>query len=119
MKNRIQQPPTESSQAIAEALEREISPEQIAAALTDALTATTTSRNGILEVDYRTRLQAASMVLAYQVGRPREAPEATAKPKESSSEEAFKANLRRSPALRASIQALLDEAERSATSPPE
>jgi|GEM_PF-1776931 len=114
MKKRNSQPPTASSQAIAAALEREIAPEQLAAALADGLRATITSRSGVREIDYRTRLQAASMVLAYQVGRPREAPEAPPIPKQSLSDEEVMADLRRSPALRKGMRSMIEEAERSA-----
>ena len=114
MKKRVQHTATASSQAIAAALEREIAPEQLAAALADGLKATTTSRNGVLEIDYRTRLQAASMVLSYQVGRPREAPEAPPTPKESQSDEDIISDLRRSPSMRAELRKMLEKAERPA-----
>lgn len=114
MKRRSQPTATPSSLAIAAALEREIAPEQLAAALADGLRATITSRNGVLEIDYRTRLQAASIVLAYQVGRPRETPEAPPIPKQSSSDEEVMADLRRSPSLRKGLRSMIEEAERSA-----
>ena len=58
------------AQAIAAALEKKISPDQVATVLFDALAATTVSRSGAVEPDTRSRLQAAGMILAYQVGTP-------------------------------------------------
>jgi hypothetical protein len=104
--------PTKSSLAIAAALEKEITPAQLAAALAGGLSATVMSRNGTVEIDYRTRLQAASLVLAYQIGRPREAPLPSPPGQtEKESTESLVNDLRCSPVFRKEIRSMLDKAE--------
>lgn len=56
--------------SLAEALATELPDEQIALAIRDALTATQTTRSGTIEPDHKTRLQAATLALAYKHGRP-------------------------------------------------
>lgn len=104
---------SDSSQAIAAALEKEVSPERLAAALSSALDATTVSRSGIVETDYRTRLQAASLILNYQVGRPKERETPIPAKPETISHKEFIADLRQSPAFRREMRRLLEEAERT------
>lgn len=60
-------PPNHS---LAESLATELPDEQIAIAIRDALTATQTTRSGTVEPDHKTRLQAATIALAYKHGRP-------------------------------------------------
>jgi hypothetical protein len=47
----------------------------IANTLFEALAATTTSRAGTKEADYRTRVAASQLLLHYKLGRPSEAPD--------------------------------------------
>ena len=63
----MKQPPNYS---LTEALAAELPDEQIAIAIRDALTATQTTRSGTVEPDHKTRLQAATLALAYKHGRP-------------------------------------------------
>lgn len=111
MKQRHNSTTANSSQAIAAALEKEITPERLAVALSDALSATTTSRSGIVEIDSRTRLQAASLILSYQVGRPKERETPVPVLPETDSDRDIIADLRQSPAFRKSLREMLDEAE--------
>ena len=102
---------TNSSQAIAAALEKEITPERLAAAWSEALNATSVSRSGVVELDYRTRLQAASLILNYQVGRPNERETPIPDLQKAVQNHELVADLGRSPAIRREIQELLNKAE--------
>jgi hypothetical protein len=99
------------AQAIAAALEKRIAPEQVATVLSDALTATTVSRSGAVEPDTRSRLQAAGMILAYQVGRPVERTEAVNINVDADSAIGMKERLAHSPALRAMLRKMLAAVE--------
>lgn len=103
--------PTSSSQAIAAALEKVITPEQLAITLSEALSATTVSRSGVVEKDTRSRLQAASLILSYQVGRPVERSETVTVNVDADSTVDLSERLRHSPALRALFRKILDSAE--------
>ena len=59
-----------ANHSLAEALAAELTDEQISIAIRDALTATQTTRSGTVEPDHKTRLQAATLALAYKHGRP-------------------------------------------------
>lgn len=101
------QPP---SQALASALDKEIPDERIAKALGDALTATQTTRSGTVEPDHKTRLQAATLALAYKVGRPIERQQVlTAKIGDTDAD--FIERLAHSPALRAALRDAVEAAE--------
>lgn len=99
------------SQAIAAALAKKITPEHLATTLSDALTATSVSRNGAVEIDTRSRLQAASLILAYQVGRPVERSETVTVNMEADSALGMEDRLRHSPALRKVLRGMLDRVE--------
>ena len=112
----IKKPPrtphaTNSSQAIAAALEKEIIPEWLAAALSEALNATSVSRSGVVQLDYRTHLQAVSLILNYQVGRPNERETPIPDLQKAVQNHELVANLGPSPALHREIQELLSKAE--------
>lgn len=98
------------SAAIAAALGKVISPERIATALSDALSATTIARSGVVEPDTRSRLQAASIILAYMVGRPVERSETVTIVADADSRLDIQERLRRSPALREQLARSLAEA---------
>ena len=102
---------TNSPQAIAAALEKEITPERLAAAWSEALNATSVSRSGVVELDYRTRLQAASLILNYQVGRPNARETPIPDLEKAVQYHELIADFGRSPALRREIQELLNKAE--------
>ena len=102
---------TNSSQAIAAALEKEIIPEWLVAALSEAQNATSVSRSGVVELDYRTRLQAASLILNYQVGRPNERETPIPDLQKAVQYHELVADFGRSPALLKEIQELLNKAE--------
>ena len=100
-------PPTNT---LAEALATELPDEQIAIAIRDALTATQTTRSGTVEPDHKTRLQAATLALAYKHGRPVERQEViTANLSENDS--AILERVKNSPTARAALRRMLDSAE--------
>ena len=101
-------PPANSS--LTEALATELPDEQIAIAIRDALTATQTTRSGTVEPDHKTRLQAATLALAYKHGRPVERQEViTANVTEN--EEYVMNRIKNSSALRAALRKSLDDAQ--------
>ena len=96
--------------SLAESLATELPDEQIAIAIRDALTATQTTRSGTVEPDHKTRLQAATLALAYKHGRPVERQEViTANLSENDS--AILERVKNSPAARAALRRMLDSAE--------
>jgi hypothetical protein len=101
-------PPANSS--LTEALATELPDEQIAIAIRDALTATQTTRSGTVEPDHKTRLQAATLALAYKHGRPVERQEViTANVTEN--EEYVMNRIKNSSALRAALRKSLDDTQ--------
>ena len=98
------------------AIARVVTPEQIARALAEALSATIKTKTGEIP-DYRTRLEAAKVFMNYTIGLPVERqpePEPVRTPESSS------ASLNRimaSPAARAALRRMLDEAEENQTKP--
>jgi NAD(P)-dependent dehydrogenase (short-subunit alcohol dehydrogenase family) len=92
------------------ALAQELTDEQIAIAIRDALTATQTTRSGTVEPDHKTRLQAATLALAYKHGRPVERQEIiTANLSEN--DDAILERVKNSAAARAALRRVLDSAE--------
>jgi hypothetical protein len=103
----MKQPPNYS---LTEALAAELPDEQIAIAIRDALGATQTTRNGTVEPDHKTRLQAATLALAYKHGRPVERQEViTANVTEN--EEYVMNRIKNSSALRAALRKSLDDTQ--------
>lgn len=94
---------------LALALGKEAPPERLAQVLADALSATTTSRSGVTEVDTKSRLQAASLILAYQIGRPIERSESITVTLDAEHQSDMAERLRHSPALRAAMRRALEE----------
>ena len=103
--------PTDLSQAIAAALAKEITPDRLAVAISDCLNATTVSRSGVVELDFRTRLQAVTLAMSYLVGKPKERETPVPVPPEAVSDQDTVTRLRHSPALRSLFRSLLAEAE--------
>ena len=96
--------------SLAESLATELPDEQIAIAIRDALTATQTTRSGTVEPDHKTRLQAATLALAYKHGRPVERQDViTANLAEF--DEAILERLKKSSVLREALQRKLDSCE--------
>jgi hypothetical protein len=96
--------------SFAEALATELPDEQIAIAIRDALSATQTTRSGTVEPDHKTRLQAATLALAYKHGRPVERQEViTANVTEN--EDYVMNRIKNSPALRAALRKSLDDTQ--------
>jgi hypothetical protein len=104
-----------ASQQLAEVLHTEIPEERIARVLSDAMAATMTTRAGTVEPDHKTRVQAATLTLAYKVGRPVERQEVITKDVTTSVDEDLAGRLKRSPALRRMFRRILDEAGDGAT----
>jgi len=101
--------PTQNN-LLSEALATELPDEQIAIAIRDALTATQTTRSGTVEPDHKTRLQAATLALAYKHGRPVERQEViTANLSEN--DDAILERVKNSPAARAALRRVLDSAD--------
>ena len=102
-------PPNHS---LAESLATELPDEQIAVAIRDALTATQTTRSGTVEPDHKTRLQAATLALAYKHGRPVERQEViTANVTDNDSD--ILERLKNSAAARAALRRVLDSADQA------
>jgi hypothetical protein len=108
-------PSRSPNQHLAEVLHAEIPEERIARVLSDAMAATMTTRAGTVEPDHKTRVQAATLTLAYKVGRPVERQEVITKDLTTSSDEDLTVRLKRSPALRKMFRRILDEAGDGAT----
>lgn len=108
-------PPSSESltagQSLAKAIARSAPPERLAEVFADALSATTTSRAGIIEQDTRSRLQAAQLLLAYSVGRPVERVETINVNLDADSSIGLAERLKASPALRKSLRLVLEQAE--------
>jgi hypothetical protein len=104
-------PAENPSTTLALALGKEAPPERLAQVLADALSATTVSRSGSVEVDTRSRLQAASLILAYQIGRPIERSEVVTVSLDASQQGDMSERLRHSPALRAAMRRTLADSE--------
>ena len=106
--------PLTSGESLAAALDAELPDSRVAAAISDALSATVTTRSGIIEADHKTRLAAATLALHFRHGRPVERQEVVSVNVSTDSNEDLRARLARSPALRRSVRSMLDEAEGSA-----
>lgn len=91
--------------------------ERIITALANALEADAVNRDGSRGPDHKTRVQAASLLLAYRVGRPVERQQViTANSNEP--KESFSEKLARSPALRELYRQELERAEEAAKAGP-
>lgn len=100
-------PITTASQQLAEVLHAEITSERLARVLSDALAATMTTRSGTVEPDHKTRVQAATLTLAYKVGRPVERQEVMKYNVSADPDADLAARLKRSPSLQRALRALL------------
>ena len=99
---------TTQNNSLAEALATELPDEQIALAIRDALTATQTTRSGIIEPDHKTRLQAATLALAYKQGRPVERQEVLTA-NITANDESIMDRIKKSPAAIAALRRFLGD----------
>jgi hypothetical protein len=104
-------PSDSPSRALAEALAAEVPSARLAAVLSDALASTVMSRSGQVLPDTRSRLQAASLILAYQIGTPVQRLESVVVTMDADQSKDTAERLRHSPALRAAMRKALAEAE--------
>ena len=96
-------------QKLAAALERECPEDRLARVISEGLTATQQNRDGTVSPDFRTRLSAAQLALFYKHGKPVERSEVIQVTASNDAE-----TLRRvlqSPASRAALRKVLDDAE--------
>lgn len=103
--------PVNPSAELAETLNAKIPSEMLADALFRGLTATTTTRAGAVEQDTRSQLQAASLILAYKVGRPVERSEVINVNLDADSMTGLRERLSSSLAMRQTLAGLLAEVE--------
>jgi len=99
---------TTQNNSLSEALATELPDEQIALAIRDALTATQTTRSGTIEPDHKTRLQAATLALAYKHGRPVERQEVLTA-NITASDESIMDRIKNSPAAIAALRRFLGD----------
>jgi hypothetical protein len=103
---------TNNSQRLLEELVRKIPVERIVETLVDCMHATTVLKNGVVVADWRSRLEAVKLVLAYLVGLPIARQEiVSVKKVDSNSELDFEERMASSPALLASVKAMVARAE--------
>lgn len=103
---------TNNSQRLLEELVRKIPVERIVDTLVDCMHATTVLKNGVVVPDWRARIEALKLVLAYLVGLPIARQEIVSfKKVDSKSELDFEERMARSPALLASVKAMVARAD--------
>jgi hypothetical protein len=78
------------------------------------MTATMTSRSGIVEPDHKTRVHAATLTLAYSIGKPINRQEIVSVNIGASADEDLASRLKKSPALRRMMLRIIAEAEAGA-----
>jgi hypothetical protein len=99
-----------SQKTLAELLAKELPDDRIAIAIRDAMTATQINRNGSVEPDHKTRLQAATLALAYKHGKPIERQELM-HANMANAEKELRERLESSPQVRSALRAALDRME--------
>lgn len=85
--------------------------------LAQALAATFVTRSGAVEPDWKTRVQAASLVLAYKIGKPVERQQVITQNIAADPIADIESRLAKSPALRRSLTAALAKTEREDNPP--
>jgi len=103
--------PDNPSAELAGILAKKIPFEMIAETLFRALTATTVSRAGAVEQDTARQIQAAQIILENRVGRPVTRQEIVSVNLDADAGAGLRERLANSPALRASLQKLIDETD--------
>ncbi len=99
------------AQKLAEVLDLECPEEQVGRVLRECLTATTTSRAGVVEPDFKTRLAAAQFVTTQRHGLPVRREEILQVNVDADSAVGMEERLRHSPALRAMFRKMLDRVD--------
>jgi len=92
-------------------LEKRVPADRLASAIEGALEASAVTKGGAVIPDYRTRLAAAELVLAYTVGRPTQRTETVNVNMDAMSGADMVERLVKSPALREQLRAYLLEAD--------
>jgi hypothetical protein len=105
--------PLTAAQRLAQALTDHVTDDRLATAISEALAATQTNRDGTITPDHRTRLQAAQLGLAYAHGRPVERSEIVQVNLDADNSIGLAERLKNSPALRRSLRAILESVELS------
>lgn len=95
---------------------REAPAERIIRALAGALEADMTSRAGVKEPDYRTRLRAAEVLLAYAIGRPIERQQVITAHARGGLLDDLENRMKRSPSLRDALRSSLERADEESES---
>jgi hypothetical protein len=98
--------------AVAAVIDKEAPADRIIKALADALTADTVHRDGSRGPDHRTRVQAATKLLEYRIGRPIERTEIKQEITHKGEEEVMR--VLDSPAARAALRRLIEKKEKPA-----
>lgn len=98
-------------QKLASALAANLPEERLASAISEALTANQSNRDGTVTPDHKTRLQAASLGLAYSHGRPIERVESINVNLDPDSQLGIEERLADSPALRQALRKTLDKCD--------
>jgi hypothetical protein len=104
-------PQESSSRKLAEVLDKELPEPRIAEVLSECFNATTLTKSGVVIPDWRTRLAAVQLALAYKVGKPIERQQVMNVNVGQENESSLDERLRDSPALRAMIRKMLEKAE--------
>lgn len=98
---------TSASEELAGALNAAVPSAQIAEVLAQALAATVTNRAGVVEPDWRTRVQATSLILSYKVGKPVERQQVITQTIAADPVGEVEARLAKSPALLKDLQRIV------------
>lgn len=99
------------AQWLAEVLDAECPDAEVGRVLRECLTATTVSRSGVIEPDFKTRLAAATFVTTQRHGLPVRREEVLQVNVDADSAVGMKERLANSPALRAMFRKILNEVE--------
>lgn len=99
------------AQKLAAVLDRECPESEIGRVLRECLTATTTSRSGVAEPDFKTRLAAATFVTTQRHGLPIRREEILQVNVDADSAVGMEERLRHSPALRSMFRKMLERVE--------
>jgi hypothetical protein len=103
-------PPDKSAaQNLAEVLDRDCPEHEIGRVLRECLSATTISRSGIVEPDFKTRLAAATFITTQRHGLPVRREEILTVSVDADAEAGLAQRLKSSPALRQVFRRVLDE----------
>jgi hypothetical protein len=100
-----------AGQQLAQELATNVTDARLAEAISEALVATQTTRSGTVEPDHRTRLQAATLALAYKHGRPVDRSEVVSVNLDADSSIGLAERLANSPALLKSLKAVIAKVE--------